>query len=167
MDETRPAGFWIRAVAAAVDFAIFFLVQVSYGYLARRLWGITREDAWALAPMLWIFTLLFALAYTTVLHALGGQTIGKMLVGARVVMDDGEPPPLGTALLRYFAYYLSLGTFTFGYWMAALRRDKRALHDLIAGTRVERTRQAPRPRPSAADPAPPVLSPPAPGWPIG
>jgi len=36
--------------------------------------------------------------------------------------------------------------------MAALRADKRALHDLIAGTRVER-----QPKPAAAESAPPPL----------
>jgi uncharacterized RDD family membrane protein YckC len=78
-----------------------------------------------------------------VLHTLAGQTIGKSLVAIRVVDVDGAPLTLGASLLRYLSYFLSLMPLGFGYLVAALRRDKRALHDLIAGSRVER---AARPR---------------------
>jgi len=37
---------------------------------------------------------------------------------------------------------VSSATLGLGYVMAALRHDKRALHDLIAGTRVERVPRA-------------------------
>ena len=42
------------------------------------------------------------------------------------------------ALRRYLACYVSAIPLGFGFLVAALRRDKRALHDLIAGSRVER-----------------------------
>jgi len=143
MVETRPAGFWFRALAAALDFGIFALVQASYGALAHLVWSTKAEDAWTLAPMVWTFTFVFAAAYTTVLHALFGQTVGKMIVGVRVVVgEDGVPPSFGASLLRYVAYFVSFATLGLGYVMAALRHDKRALHDLIAGTRVERVPRA-------------------------
>jgi uncharacterized RDD family membrane protein YckC len=154
MTETPPAGFWVRALAAALDVAIFFLVQASYGALAHLVWGTQVRDAWTLAPTLWTFTLVFSAAYTTVLHALFGQTIGKMIAGVRVVSgEDGVPPSFGASLLRYVAYSASCATLGLGYAMAALRHDKRALHDLIAGTRVERL-----PRARAVD-APPAAAP--------
>ena len=139
MMETRPAGFWIRTVAALVDFSLLFLVQVSLGYIAGKVIGPDVEDSMALVPLVWVFTLLFAGAYTTVLHALvGGQTIGKMLVNIRAVNVDGSTVSVGAALLRFAGYFVSLAMFGIGYAMAGLRRDKRALHDLLAGTRVER-----------------------------
>lgn len=136
--EPRPAGFWIRAVALAIDFVVFFLVQGSYGYLARRLWGVRPEDVWRLRPTLGLFMLIFTATYTSVLHATHGQTIGKNLVRIRVIGADGRPVTFGAALLRWMGYFVSLVPLPFGFLMAALRRDKRALHDLIAGTRVER-----------------------------
>jgi uncharacterized RDD family membrane protein YckC len=136
----RPAGFWIRAVAAAIDFGIFLVVHASYRLIAARFFGVAAADAWTLAPMLSTFTLLFTCAYTTLLHALGGQTIGKMLVHVRVVGMDGEPPLLGPAFLRWIGYLASALPLGLGFLMAGLRADKRALHDLIAGTRVERVR---------------------------
>src|SRR5207249_698488 len=81
-----------------------------------------------------------------VLHTMDGQTIGKMLMGARVVGADGAPLPLGAALLRYVAYFVSAAPLAMGFIMAGLRRDKRALHDLIAGSRVDRIRARPRAR---------------------
>src|SRR5437762_13068293 len=143
MAETPPAGFWVRALAAALDVAIFFLVQTSYGALAHLVWGTQVRDAWTLAPTLWTFTFVFAAVYTTVLHALFGQTIGKMIVGVHVVVgEDGAPPSFGVSILRFVAYFASCATLGLGYAMAGLRRDKRALHDLIAGTRVQRVRRA-------------------------
>ena len=138
MIAARPAGFWIRALAALGDFGVFALVQLSFGLIGARVWGPDADSIATFKPLVSIFTVGFAAAYTTVLHALGGQTIGKMLVGIRVVIRDGEPPPVGTALLRFLGYFASGGIVTLGFVMAGLRHDKRALHDLIAGTRVER-----------------------------
>ena len=139
MVEARPAGLWIRAVAAALDFGIFLLVKLSFDLLGLQLWGLEAGSSLEFVLALWTCTLVFAGAYTVVLHALFGQTVGKMIVGVRVVVgDDGAPPPLGASLLRWAAYSASVATLGLGYAMAGLRRDKRALHDLIAGTRVER-----------------------------
>ncbi len=151
MADERPAGFWVRALALVVDVALLVLVQVSLGAIAGALIGPAVEDSLAFVPAVWMFTLIFAGLYTSALHAMGGQTVGKMVARVRVVGLDGEWPAFGPALLRYFGYFVSLGTFTLGYVMAGLRGDKRALHDLIAGTRVERLAR-PVPPPPAEPP---------------
>lgn len=141
MDEApapRPAGFWIRVVALAIDLVVFALVQASLGLLATMLMGPATEAGAGQRPSVVLFTLLFTAAYSTVLHTVAGQTIGKSLVGIRVVGTDGALLTAGAALLRYLAYFISAIPLGFGFLVAALRRDKRALHDLIAGSRVER-----------------------------
>jgi len=142
MDEAltvRPAGFWIRLVALAVDCVLFAFAHLSLARLARALWG-PGPDGGATAPgAVLFFTLLFTVVYTTTLHTLAGQTLGKSLVAVRVVAVVGTLLTIGPALLRHLAYALSAIPFGFGFLMAALRRDKRALHDLIAGSRVEWT----------------------------
>lgn len=140
MIQPRPAGFWVRALAAAIDFVVFFVVLISFRFIGARAWGVDIDNAASFKPLTSFFTVVFAGVYTTVLHCLAGQTIGKMLVGVRVVAGDEGPPPLGAALLRFIAYFASAAPFALGFVMAGLRRDKRALHDLIAGTRVERLR---------------------------
>jgi uncharacterized RDD family membrane protein YckC len=156
MNGARPAGFWIRVVALVIDFVVFTLAELSMGLAARRVWGPGVRDSTMLQFTIFLFTLLFAAVYVILLHAATGQTIGKMLMGVRVVLLDGRPLPLGAALLRFFAYAFSCLPLGFGYVMAGLRRDKRALHDLIAGTRVER---APAPAPASIPPPAAATSP--------
>jgi uncharacterized RDD family membrane protein YckC len=134
----RPAGFWIRAVALAIDGLVFLLVQASFHAIARAILGPEVEGVDSPHGSAGFFTLVFSAAYTTVLHAVAGQTLGKSLVGIRVVATDGGPLTAGPAFLRYLAGFLSLIPVGFGFLMAGLRRDKRALHDLVAGSRVER-----------------------------
>jgi len=152
MTEGRPAGFWIRALAALLDFLVFLLVQFSFGLIGGRVWGPDVASTPTFRPIVVLFTVVFAGAYSTLLLALGGQTIGKMLVGVRVVAGE-ELPSIGAALLRFIGYFASLGTLTLGYVMAGLRQDKRALHDLIAGTRVEYVSRADAEAPVAPPPA--------------
>lgn len=149
----RPAGFWIRALAALVDLTLFGLVQFSFSVLAALSWGPQVGEERSFQGAVGFFTLVFTLAYTVVLHALTGQTIGKLLVGVRVVTAAGGRVPARTALLRYLAYWVSLAPLALGFLMAGLRSDHRALHDLLAGTRVERLPRD-RPAPAAAPPAP-------------
>jgi uncharacterized RDD family membrane protein YckC len=140
MDEAsppRPAGFWIRAVALAIDLVVFALVERSFEAMATAMVG-PSADGESPSGAATLFTLLFTAVYATVLHAVTGQTIGKMLVGVQVLGVDGAPLPVGAAFLRYLAGFISLIPLGFGFLVAALRRDKRGLHDLIAGSRVQR-----------------------------
>jgi uncharacterized RDD family membrane protein YckC len=164
----RPAGFWIRAVALAIDAAVFALVQLSLEAIATAMLGPAVEGVESGHAAVPLFTLIFTAAYTTVLHTVAGQTIGKSLVGIRVVAADGAPLTAGPAFLRYLAYFISLIPLGFGYLVAGLRRDKRALHDLIAGSRVERlprrrrvVRRPITPRPPASVTPPPAPPEPA------
>ncbi|MBI1736767.1 MAG: RDD family protein [Candidatus Rokubacteria bacterium] len=138
MRAASAAGFWIRAIALVVDLIVLTIVQASFDVAASVVFGVDPERTLAVSSTVSFFTLVFAALYTTVLHATGGQTLGKRLVGVRVVALDGEPPLGGAAFLRWLAYFASFATLGFGFLMAGLRSDKRALHDLLAGTRVER-----------------------------
>ena len=150
MDDVapRPAGFWIRLVAFAIDLLVVMAAQALLGVIAARRWGMDLQGAVV------FFTLIFAVLYPTILHTLAGQTVGKLIMGARVVATDGELLPPGAAFLRALAHWGSL-TFTLGlgHVLAGLRKDKRALHDLLAGSRVDRV---PRERRPVRHPAPVV-----------
>lgn len=75
-------------------------------------------------------------AYFILMHGRFGATIGKMVIGAKVVNEDGSPISYGRATLRYLGSILSGMICCIGYLMVAFRDDKRALHDLLARTRV-------------------------------
>jgi uncharacterized RDD family membrane protein YckC len=64
-------------------------------------------------------------------------TPGKRLLGLRVRREDGGVAGPLRATGRHFAGALSWLLLNLGHLVAAWRRDKRALHDLLAGTRVD------------------------------
>lgn len=63
-------------------------------------------------------------------------TPGKRWLGLEVQDLAGNPPGPARAALRFFSGILSWITLNLGHAMVAFRQDGRALHDLVAGTRV-------------------------------
>lgn len=66
-------------------------------------------------------------------------TFGKRLLGIKVTNVLGEPIRLPQAIGRYLATTLSWITLNLGHALAAWTPQRRALHDYVAGTRVENT----------------------------
>jgi uncharacterized RDD family membrane protein YckC len=131
----RPAGFWIRVVAVVIDAAVLLATQAVFGSLV---WLFFRSMSPRLtSAVVNAFRLVSDSAYFVVLYWLCGQTLGKMAMRIRVVPVAGGSLSLGESVLRWLGYLVSSITLGVGYVMAGLRADKRALHDLIAGTRVE------------------------------
>jgi uncharacterized RDD family membrane protein YckC len=124
-------------VALVIDLLVLAVVLLSFEAIMAAMLGTSRDgESGSVTPIL--FTALFSAVYSTVLHATTGQTIGKSLLGIQVHGIDGARLTVGAAFLRYLAWFISLSTLGFGFLVAGLRRDKRALHDLIAGSRAER-----------------------------
>lgn len=98
-----------------------------------------------LLPWLWRMTwissvgyVLIGAAYFAGMEASPWQaTLGKRLLGLKVVSTDGQPLGWPRALLRFFSAGISWLFLNLGHAMAAWTPDKRALHDYIAGTRVD------------------------------
>ena len=133
-DATHPAGFWIRFVAFVIDLVVIILAQ-----FILKIAAVARFGSGGAPGAVGFFTFVFAVAYPTVLHALTGQTLGKVLTRVRVVALDGEALPFGAALLRAVVFWAALPlTLGIGHIVGGLRKDKRAFHDLIAGSRAER-----------------------------
>jgi len=65
-----------------------------------------------------------------------GATVGKMVMGLRVVTSDGRRLSFMNATGRYFAKILSAIILCIGFIMVAFTDKKRGLHDIIAGTLV-------------------------------
>ena len=130
--STRPAGFWIRVVATLIDGICVMAAEVA---LALVVWLFLDDRLVTVAGR--AFRFVAGACYPVIFHWLWGQTLGKMAVRVRVVTLDGGPLTLGRAILRQIGYWLSAVILGIGYLIAAFRGDKRALHDLIAGTPVE------------------------------
>ena len=65
-----------------------------------------------------------------------GKTVGMALLGVKVVAADGTVAGPRRAVIRTLAFPLSFLLFGLGFIGIFLQRDRRALHDLIAGTAV-------------------------------
>jgi uncharacterized RDD family membrane protein YckC len=97
--------------------------------------------------------LLAVLLYAPLLMARGGarngQTLGKQLIGIRVVRDSGQPVDVGFGFLREFVvkgvlfgfiggFFASIPTLVDYLW--PLWDDQnRCLHDMVVSTHVVRT----------------------------
>ena len=134
-------GFWPRLFAHLID--MLLLNAASYAVMGAppqiKFDPAALPDLEALlrtlAPFLAV-SLGLHLLYHVSLNGQFGATLGKMAIGARIVNLDGSRLGFGRAFLRWLALFLSQLTLGFGYLLIALREDKRALHDLLAGTRV-------------------------------
>lgn len=121
------AGFWLRFVAYIIDGIILLVVNIVVSLLVTE----TLEGtliALAIGPV-------YTIGFWTAL----GATPGKLVVGVQITTAEGEPIDFGRAILRYVGYFVSAITLGIGFLMIGLTREKRGLHDFIAGTVVIRT----------------------------
>lgn len=143
--DATPSSFSRRLLAFGIDaLAVAALVALFLG-LARAVIGPPIAAGASLGPwrhLEWwtVGGLYLALGYvyTTLLHALTGQTVGKRLLDLTVVTATARPPSLARSAARGLATLLSAAPLFFGFTLAFFTRSRRALHDLLAGTWVVR-----------------------------
>jgi uncharacterized RDD family membrane protein YckC len=135
----RYAGAVSRLLAYVVDLvsvsALFSLGAGVVAFLVPVITGRHLEldgdrDLAGAGLAVWTF-LYFAVSWATV-----GATLGMGLLGLRVVQPDGAPAGPWRAVVRTVAFSLSAALFGLGFLLILLQAQRRALHDLIAGTAV-------------------------------
>jgi len=135
------AGFQLRAVAFILDLIVtgsFFLLFFTVAFLPVAIAGDSQlsgtEEQWVyvilLSYMPFVPLLFFAL------WAWRGQSVGMMAVRIEVTDRDGEPLTLSRALLRTLVWPLSMFPLAVGAAPVAFDQERRALHDMLAGTVV-------------------------------
>ncbi|MBO0865972.1 MAG: RDD family protein, partial [Mycobacterium sp.] len=135
--DVQIAQLPVRAVGALIDIAVMFV-----GYLlGLMLWAatLTEFDSAASAAVLVIFTVLTFVGYPLVFEtATRGRSVGKIVMGLRVVSDDGSPERFRQALFRALASLVEI-------WMlfgspavicSLLSAKAKRLGDVFAGTVV-------------------------------
>lgn len=126
-----PASLGRRLAATLYDGLLLLALWMSAALLevlVTDALGFGRSPAVTRALLLGIAAFFFAWCWT---H--GGQTLGGRAWRLRVERLDGQPVNLATALLRFVAgiTWLPLGVI----WAMA-HSERRALHDVLSGTRV-------------------------------
>ncbi len=99
-------------------------------------WGATLEAG----PFILYLGLVYA--YYAILEALTGATLGKMVIGLKVVKLDGSAFGLGASLLRNLIRFVDFLPvfYLLGLISVAMSKQKQRLGDMAAGTLVVRAR---------------------------
>ena len=151
------SGFWRRIVALIVDSILLALGGFALGVVLESVF--IQMGSWS------VFTGFFiSLGYFGVMNSryAEGQTLGKKLLGIRVVDGNNQVISLGRSLLRYCVYGIPFalqidflpedegffwlmypigallvgGSFSILYLYLFNRRTRQSLHDLVVGTYV-------------------------------
>jgi uncharacterized RDD family membrane protein YckC len=104
-----------------------------------------------LGMLFWLYVALFM--NSVVVQGLTGATIGKWVMGIRVVNRDGSPIGILKAFGRLFAYVLSYLPLLIGFVALFWDKERRCWHDRACGTAVIR-KGAVYPAAAAAPPGP-------------
>lgn len=139
VDRVTVASPISRVTAALVDALILFSLDGAVLYFTLRLCGLAASEVLALpiVPLIG-FLLLLNGGYCVAFTAVGGQSIGKMALGIKVVGDEDRPVPFGRAAIRTLAYAVSALPLGAGFLPAIVGVNRLALHDRLAHTRVIR-----------------------------
>lgn len=126
----------LRLAAFAIDFLIIFVPLACAWKVAfhEHATAIFRQD---IEPPLFLFSVIFA-AYFLLSESFGGQSLGKMLLGLRVVEDDKYQKPTGLnhAAKRLFLFVVTGALFGIGFFASFWDPKRRPWHDRYSGSIV-------------------------------
>jgi len=138
-EEAIDAGLPRRLMAVFIDGIILLGIDIAVVYFTMQICGVTMAE-FDLVPKgpLVAFLVVQNIGYLIAFTA-GGQTLGKMAAGIRVVAaNPDEALDLGSATKRTAAWLVLAFPAGLGLLSALFSRDHRGLHDRFAGTRVVR-----------------------------
>lgn len=139
--ELRPAAFGARAVGSAIDFIVSMIVLLGAIFLIAAI-PSALDFAAIQAIVLGLSVLVIVVVPITVETLSRGRSLGKLIMGLRVVRDDGGAIRFRHALTRglvaVLEIYMSMGSIAF---LASIFNDKsKRIGDMMAGTYAIRTR---------------------------
>jgi uncharacterized RDD family membrane protein YckC len=134
-----PPSIGARVGADVIDALLMAAIDAAVLVLTLRIAGLsmTVEDMRIVPPIPFVgFLALLGFVYLATFTVAGGQTIGKMVTGIKVICDDGRSVDAADGVLRALGCVLVPLTLGLSYVPVFLTSDRRALHDRLAGTRV-------------------------------
>lgn len=146
--DARPASAMSRLLGALIDLVVLAVVLVVIGVVLTNVWRASVSEAVAnVGGTLAIATVLIVLP-TTVDTLTRGRTLGKLVVGIRVVRDDGGPIVFRQAFVRALVgvveLWLSLGSIAL--ICSIVHPQGKRVGDVLAGTYAVRVRGGARAR---------------------
>lgn len=123
------AGFWRRFIASIVD---SILLTTAFNIL---MWFIFPESLKDNQIFLFVITVIPNWLYYALLESSAKQgTLGKIVLGMKVVDYNNQRISFTRATGRYFSKIISAIILMIGFIMIAFTARKQGLHDMIART---------------------------------
>ena len=153
--QGQYAGFVSRLIAILVDMLLVMVTLIAIGLTVELLLSFFRLDdviANAIMSMseasptaqtlfrglaaMGSFYFIFFLYYITMHSVTAGMTIGKSLMGLRVVRMDGVPLSVGRCTRRYVTFILAALPLLLGLLWVIIDDRRQGLHDKMSNTCV-------------------------------
>lgn len=130
------AGIGSRCASVIIDGLIFLPVA----YLMAAIFGTSSPERFALEGIAFYLTMLLSFAYYVYFESTGGATIGKMIIGLKVVKTDGSPCDARAAAIRTISRLIDGLPFAYllGVMMIWMLPENQRIGDRLAGTLVIR-----------------------------
>ena len=145
MDQqsTIYASLRDRFLALVIDLAVFCIVFFPITRIFKGVWLMASSDhlwqiSWLITDPLCLVFLLLMLAYYVLLEGYFGRTIGKLVMGIRVVLKGNGSPGLNKSLVRNLLRLVDgLPAFNIlGVVLILVTKERTRVGDLVANTRV-------------------------------
>ncbi len=135
--DLRPASFVLRATGSIIDFAATVVVLLGGIVVIGGIYGGFEVDDAAVAALLVTLLVLCTIVVPTAVETMTmGKSLGKLVMGVRIVRDDGGAIGFRHAFIRALTGFIEIIS-TFGGLaavVALLNGRAKRLGDLLAGT---------------------------------
>lgn len=148
--DNPHAGFWVRFAAISVDMIIVQLVVMVLGFVGSialsvgAIANLSADDPAAIEQFAAASSSLMGIIFVVIVPLYFGlqtasshqATVGKRVFDIRVSSNSNGRLNLLRGVWRTLCYVLSALPLFLGFILAAFTRNKRSLHDYLAGSKV-------------------------------
>ncbi|MCH4826989.1 MAG: RDD family protein [Planococcus sp. (in: firmicutes)] len=133
--ERKPAGFWVRFWAYLIDLLVVAALTSILVKPVFALSGLETTNMPWYGPFAIVSAVIFY-GYFVLMTKFFGQTVGKMIMGIRVVSLKSDNLSIVTLLFReWIGRFISVTILPL-YWIVGFTPLKQGVHDYIADTTV-------------------------------
>jgi uncharacterized RDD family membrane protein YckC len=144
------AGFATRMIAFVLDLIILSVSVLFFSWFIHSTFQVLLIEGMA-KYIKWIGSILdfisdptvtgiasicFIIFYYVFFWTFSGQTIGKAIMGIKIIPNNGARMSIIRSLIRYFGYLISTILFGLGFLWILVDERRLAWHDRLAGTCV-------------------------------
>jgi uncharacterized RDD family membrane protein YckC len=141
--QLRPTSFVLRCAGGAIDFVVYIIGNIAIGWGLSSLIGLLGADE-AIRQATGIAVVVIGLIAipTGVELITQGKSLGRLVVGARIVRDDGGAIGFRHAFIRSLVGLLEIFSTSGGLavLVALLNSKSKRLGDMLAGTYSQQER---------------------------